>query len=362
MIKVCYVLAYNPPNYVRTETLLASLRALPDVELCTAINSTTGVMRYIQTLWRLMIVRIRYRPDMYMLGFRGYEVYWPVRFLTLGKPLVFDEFINPYLWFVEEHKKLSPDSIYAKLLKQYSRAMLVTSTRVLTDTKLSADYSRATMNIPIEKFSPIYVGTNEEMFDALPKKKQENTQLRIFFYGNFLPLHGIDIILAAANELREESVKFTIIGGAKRRQDMEKFTESIAEMKLKNIDHKPWVPYEQLPGYIADADLCLGGPFGGTPQANLVITGKTYQFLRMGKCTVIGRVDEEVGFRDKENCILVEQNSVDSLVRAVRWALKHRKSLDIIGAHGRKLYEKKFSQSAQLYKVGNVIEQAVQQK
>ena len=65
--------------------------------------------------------------------------------------------------------------------------------------------------------------------------------------------------------------------------------------ELSNIEHSSWVPLEELPRLIINADLCLAGPFGNTLQANKVITGKAYQFLSLGKVSIIGKIHEEVG-------------------------------------------------------------------
>lgn len=360
-IKVCYVLSYNPPNYVRTEVLLAMLGVIPGVKLFRAMNTRKGPTRYIQTIIRLMIIRLRYNPSIYILGFRGYDIYWPVRLLTLGKPLMYDEFINPYLWFVDEHKKFRDKSLMSHVIKQFSRLMALSSQKVLTDTKLSANYSSQVMHIPASKYLPLYVGTNETLFDVVDQDhpRDASMPLSVFFYGNLLPLHGVTVILEVASRLRDEPVHFTIIGGLKRAKDMEDLSRFVIDEGLENLTHKSWVPYEDLPGYIANADLCLGGPFGGTPQAHLVITGKTYQFLAMGKCTVVGRVDEQVGFVDKTNCLLVNQDSPDSLEGAIRWALQNRDRLPAIGLGGKRLYQTSFSQDAQSHLLGKLIRDLV---
>jgi len=141
---------------------------------------------------------------------------------------------------------------------------------------------------------------------------------------------------------------------------MEVFLADVAKRKLNNVEHKPWVEYEELPDYIRRSDLCLGGPFAGTPQAQKVITGKAYQFLSIAKPTIIGAIDEEVGFVDKRNCLLIKQGSTDELVANILWAYENQDKLAKIGKSGQDLYKKKFSQAAQQKVLRSVLDRAVQ--
>jgi glycosyltransferase involved in cell wall biosynthesis len=94
---------------------------------------------------------------------------------------------------------------------------------------------------------------------------------------------------------------------------------------------------------IPEADLCLGGPFGNTEQARRVITGKTSQCLALGKPTIIGKIDEDIGFVDKQNCLLVPQGNPQALAQAIQWAFDKRHQLSKIGEQGRSIYSERLS-------------------
>lgn len=343
---VGYVLCYKDPNYIRTRTLLQMLDTDKHLEVATAINRSRNVARYIETLYKTLKLRLLNRPDIYILGFRGHEIYWPVRLITIGKPLVFDEFINLHDWLVHEHEKVKPAGIAAKAIKLYMRWIIKTSQAILSDTKLHAVSSSRTYGVDLDKYTTIYVGTDENIF--VPVNVSETSdKFNVFFYGTFLPLHGMHVILTAAEKLKNKPIDFTIIGGASRSRDMRAFEKYLKERGLSNVTHRPWVNFEELPGYIAHADVCLGGPFGDTPQAHKVITGKTFQFLAMGKLTVVGRIEENAGFMNKGNCLLVRQGNADELADAIGWVYEHPDSIDAIAESGRKLYEERFSVHAQ---------------
>jgi glycosyltransferase involved in cell wall biosynthesis len=163
----------------------------------------------------------------------------------------------------------------------------------------------------------------------------------VLFYGSFLPLHGMEVILETAALLRDQPVNFTLIGGHKA--DLSQFRERMATLGLQNVKHVKWVDLEELPRWIAAADLGLGGPFGNTGQARRVITGKTFQFLAMGRAVVVGETDEDYGFRDKVNCLRVPQGDAVSLASAIQWARDHGQELERIGLEGRLLYQERFS-------------------
>lgn len=357
MKKACYVLSYKEPRYVRSLFIIQLLEKLPNVKLYRAINNSRGVFRYPQTLIKLLWLRITKRPDVYILGFRGLEIFWLVRILTIGKSLVYDEFLNPYLWLVEEHKKIPKHSLREKGLRAYVASTYRFSKLVLSDTDAHAEYSAKTFSLPKSKLLTLYVGTDENLFQPIDKQVVRNPKIfQVFFYGNFLPLHGLDIIVESANILKEYTdIKFVIVGGAKRKKSLKKFKENINRLGLKNVEHRPWIEFNDIPKLVTQSDLCLGGPFGGTPQAEKVITGKTYQFLSMGAPTLIGSIDEDSGLRDKVNCLIVPQGNPSALAEKIKWAYTNKDKLITIGKNGKLIYEKKFSQNSQSEKLERAL-------
>ncbi|MEX1052006.1 MAG: glycosyltransferase family 4 protein [Patescibacteria group bacterium] len=338
--KLCYVLSYRFPNYVRTETLLHSLALLDNVEVYRAINTKKGVARYLQTLAQLLAVRLKHNPDVYILGFRGYEIFWPVRLLTAGKPLIYDEFVEPVNWFTEEHKKIAAGSLAGRLLKAYVRSTLKYCQRILYDSDANADLSAGTSGIDRNKYTVIPVGTDESVFKPLPVAKQSD-RFKILFYGSMLPLHGIEHIVQSLQQLGDD-VHLHLVG------DIGKLTTGLRGeieqgVMSGQIKHTNWIPYPELPREIAKADICLGGPFGGTSQARRVITGKTFQSLAMGKLTLIGKTDVKSVLEDGRNCLIAKQGSATAIAEKIRWAIHHPTEVKKIAENGRQSYLEHFS-------------------
>ncbi len=340
-LTVCYILAYRQPNYIRTQTLLQALQHLPQVKLVTAINRRRGVLRYWDTLRQLWQLRQCEQPDVYILGFRGHELFWPVRWLTRSKPLIFDSLLSPTAALIDEQKQGKLGVQIGRWLMPFERAILQRADLVLTDTQLHVRFLCQRFQLPPAKVQALPVGADESL-PSLPARV-DNTRFEVLFYGSFLPLHGMDIMLQAAAQLRDQPIHFTFIGGTG--QNLRQFAQLRQHYDLgETVTHIQWVEFDELiQHYIPQADLGLGGPFGNTPQAQRVVTGKTSQFLALGKATVIGQIDEAVGFIDKQNCLLVPQGNVTALAEAILWASQHRTTLPSLGQAGLQLYQSRLS-------------------
>ncbi len=323
-------------------SLMAALRRIRGTVVLEAVNTSTGWRRYVETLLRLIRCRWTERPGAYVLGFRGYELFWPVRILTAGRVLIVDHMMSPYDSLLNERKTIRKGSLLDAFVYRYERGILRFSDLVLTDTESHRNYFLELFGLPAEKIAAVPVGTDETLFRPHPEVVSGgNGRLHVFFYGSFQPLHGIPVILEAARLLQGRPVHFTIAGG----KGPGEHSPGDPGEPLPHVTRLGWVPYRELPGMIARADLCLGGPFGNTGQARRVITGKTYQFLAMGKPVVVGRTLDSTGFEDRHNCLLVPQGSGRALAEAILWCLENRDRLAEIGRNGRMLYERHYSTS-----------------
>lgn len=345
-LRVCFVLAYRAPDYIRGRSICAALRASDRIELIEARNKSRGLARYWQSIHALLHARRHHDPDVYLLGFRGHEIAWLVRWLTRGRPLVIDALMSPYASLSEESKFGWIGRALTHAWRPYERAILHASDGVLTDTEGHAGYYRSRFGLPAARLLAVPVGAEEHVTTEVPDTAHRPSEpLRVLFYGSFLPLHGVDVILAAASRLTEQPIEFRFIGGTRAQAAW--LARRCDSLGITRYTHALWIAFERIVAEeIPNADLCLGGPFGGTPQARRVVTGKTSQCMALGRPTVVGGIPEDNGFIDRSNCLMVEQGDPDALAAAIRWAHANRGALDDIGERGRTLYQERLSRDA----------------
>jgi glycosyltransferase involved in cell wall biosynthesis len=358
--KLVSAISYVSPNYIRMSNLLNALQENLTICVYEAGNTNPGLLRYAQTFLKLLKIKKNVDPEIWLVNFRGHEIYWLVRMISGRRNrIIFDEFVSPYDSFVNERRLLKSNSLMAKLVYSIEKSILNDADFIITDTPSQVEYFASMFNIPDHKFSFVNMSTDENLFTFTgTKKKYEFPEpFVVFTYATFLPLHGMDIILGAANLLKDLPIHFYIAGG--KGKILQAFLDKKKMLGLDKFDHTPWIEYTELPAYIRGADICLGGPFGNTGQGMRVVTGKTLQFLACARPTVIGKGHEDNGFEDRKNCLLVSQGDPQQLADALRWGYEHPSALHSIGINGRAMYDEKFSSDTVKKSLDQLIEEVI---
>lgn len=365
MRTVAIITCYKYPDYGRAVNLRAGLLANPDIQTIVIKNRYKSIFRYPEVLLKVITARVRHRPDMYLLTFRGYEMLPAVSLLALGKPVILDELINP-LEVVSEHRQLYKGKLTNRLMSLWQlfgslyNLLLRHCRAVIADTAAHADYSSKMTGMPRNRYQVIPVGANESIFKSPSRPVAQSPSpvgFTVLYYGSMVPLHGLSYVLEAAEKLEDQPhINFLLIGGSKNASIQ-------IEESIKNgarITHKDWVEPKYLPKTINQAGLCLGGPFGDTIQSQLVITGKTFEFLASAAPALIGETKETATskqFKDKVNCLMVPQGNAAAIAEAIVWASTHPNELSKIGLAGSQLYKQSFSQSIIAQKLAKMIDE-----
>lgn len=306
--KIGYFSTYKP-NYTRTETLLELLKRnnIEVEEIIPGGNFT----RYFKAL--LQLFKKRNNFDVLLVAFRGHEILPFVR-LIFHKKIIYDSFISIYDTLCFDRCIFKPESIVGKILKWYDTFLCKISDFVLLDTKTHMDYFINEFKVPKNKIGFLYVGCNKKMFKPMKIKKDTNKFL-VFWYGNVLPVQGVDVILKTAKLLESNNdILFRLVGPIRK-----KYSKLIDELNLKNVEFIDYVPYKDLPKEIAKADLCLAGHFSNLPKAKRVIAGKTFQFINMNKKVILQKNLENLDlFRSNNNAIFCKSNNKLDLIECIK--------------------------------------------
>ncbi len=220
--------------------------------------------------------------DFLFIGFFG-QLLTQMIVPFVRKPIILDMFVSAFDTLVEDRHLIGKNSLLSKFLFTMDKRSAKKASQIFVDTLAQAKYFHESFNIPLTKMERVFVGCDEELFHPLPEKPNSCT---VLYYCSYLPLHGVDVVVEAAELLQvDSSIKFKIIGKGIEYEKTQKF---IQDKQLNNVELAEPVPIDQLPLEIQNSLICLGGHFGASAKARRVIPGKTFQMIAMGKPIIVG--------------------------------------------------------------------------
>ncbi len=270
------------------------------------------LVRTARILPRLLLHK-NYNYDLVFAGFLGHLLV-PVIRRRYTEPLLFDAFLSLYDTLCFDRKRFSPASLPGRTAFWLDQNGSRLADRVLLDTQAHASYFEEQFAIPSGKLAHLFVGCEEQIFEPRPAS---SAGLNVLYYGSFLPLQGIDVIIRAAARLAGiPGLHFRIIGQGIASGQIKALA---LQLGLANISFLPPVPLRRLPEEIAAADICLCGHFSAIPKAARVIAGKTFQCIAMGKPVVVGEnpANRELLTPDVD-ALFCAMNDPKSLAAAIR--------------------------------------------
>jgi glycosyltransferase involved in cell wall biosynthesis len=275
--------------------------------------------RYPALLWGFLRAP---RPDLVLVGFPGVlDVIAVAPFARLRRiPIVWDMFLSLYDTVVLDRRLVDPGSPWAGALRWLEGLAVRRAELVFLDTEAHARHVESLYALPAHRCGAVWVGAEVKRFrlpsPAAVAARSPGAPLRVLFYGQFIPLHGIDTIVAAARLMSEEPVEWTLVG---RGQEAPAIRRMLAETPLPKLRWVEWVDYADLRDWIAAADVCLG-IFGTSDKAASVIPNKVFQVVAAGR-PVITRDSPAIRelLEPVPHCVsLVPPGDAHALAEAVR--------------------------------------------
>ena len=268
------------------------------------------------------------------------------KILTLfsSKKIVFDPLAGRFETKIIDWKRKPLDSWQARLNFKIDYWAFRLSDLILADTQAHKDYFCQRYGLPSKKVEVLPVGFDDDLFRPSAVAEKESL-FTVLFFGSFLPLHGVDCILEAANIIssKEPSIQFRLIGSG---QTLLLAKNIASKFGLRNVIFEDWLPLRELPQRIASSDICLG-IFGRTEKARRVVPHKIFQAMGMRIPVITGKTPAvEEFFSHRENIFLIPESNPDLLAQAILELKRDKDLREGIAEKGYQLVSQKFSPEA----------------
>jgi len=308
-VRICYI-AGREESYSRTRMILTGLRQA-GFDVVTCLPPGKSFKYYPRLIWEFL--RRKRGCDLVVVGFYGQLLFPFVRLLT-RKPILYDVYISTFDTMVHDRGKGGATSWRARFYWWSDALSMLWADRILLETvDHIRDYAKK-FGVEENKFSHIFLAADDAVMRPKDAEK-ENGAFVCHFHGEYAPFHGVKYILHAADLLRDENIRFQIIGtGITYARDM----RLARELGLQNCTFIDRVPYAELADYMARADCCFG-IFGENPRTERVLTNKVVESIAVARPLVTARnAPVQELLQDGESALLVERANPEAIAAAVR--------------------------------------------
>jgi glycosyltransferase involved in cell wall biosynthesis len=332
-LRVCYFGAYRA-GYTRNQIVLKGLQAQPDVavHVCHValwqgiedrVAQASGGWRR-PAFWRRVaaayggLIRAhRQAPpyDVMLIGYPGqFDAYLGRRLAHgRGRPVALDILMSLHL-VAEERGLTAAHPATGRLIFHLERGGLRQPDLLIAENPEYGDYIAQKYNLPPRRFRYVPHGADETVFHPRPLQPPDD-HFRVTYHGGYLPSHGLDVILGAADRLRDDpETRFHFYGSG---PEKERVTRRAAELGLPNVTFHGFVSQDELLDSLAQAHVCLG-VFGTTRQAQFTVQNKVWEGLAMGRPVISGDSPTiSATLADREEVYLVPRDDHQALAEGL---------------------------------------------
>ena len=324
----------------REDILFQKILESQNIEVIECREKINSVGSFVKGYFKMFFRHRKLKYDVMLIPWRGI-ISFPLAKLVCRKPIVYWSNLSIYHTLIDDRKKASPKSLYAKLIHFAEKYVCNHCDMIITESKAQAEFLVNEYKLDKGKFRNSVNSVNEEIFSPIPFKKHGDI-FKVLFFGGFVPAHGIETIVESAKILsNQEDIIFNFCGDGPMKKQIEK---TVKDNKLTNVKFFGFLSYDKLLPIIEESDVCMG-IFGTSEKATNVIPNKILQILASQKplITMDSKGVKEIHLKNEENCILIPSGNAEKLANSILFLKGDNEKCKNISLNGYKLYSELLS-------------------
>lgn len=259
-MKVTYI-ALDPLRYPRIRKIVRTLKNYSKVEFYVMVprirlSSTKGIIK------RMLFALVNYLAILLQIYFTKSDIFWVANCpdvlvfpLILRRKRYILEYRSP--WTIEVAREFGRGpwlllvNLFERLALKFAWIITLTTSKLYKKVKEFGKPVFVIPNYPLKSFGDKVIP--RELF-----RKMHNCNERskvVLFVGKLTYIEGADLLPKIIEGVlrREKNVVFWIVGDGPLLPQLKKLSESFPERVMLF----GWQPYEQIPNFIAAADVCI---------------------------------------------------------------------------------------------------------
>ena len=196
--------------------------------------------------------------------------------------LVADAYISIWDSAVRDRALAGSGGVLGRLLRCFEGRALRTANAVIVDTVENRRWMIVEFRLAADAVFAIPLAIEDTQLLDIPPRRTI-APLRVLYIGTFVPLHGIDVLVAAVRTVAPSAaIHFHFIGDG---QEAGKVEALLTDGDVGITWERGWMDHQRLVEQLAECDVCVG-VFGGSSKAARVLPFKLYLALAAGRAVV----------------------------------------------------------------------------
>lgn len=199
-------------------------------------------------------------------------------------------------------------------------------------------------------------GVNTDLFQSQSAYKNPSADFVLFYHGTITRNRGISRVVRALALLPvgcREHIRFVVVGAGSGAADLKEVAVEVGVERQTEL--RGLVPYEQIPGEIAQADCCIC-PLLARPEWDVSSPLKVFEYLASGKPIILTPIPAHKDVAaEQEYIVWTDGDSVEDFARAIESAYKNRERLALAAQQGPAFVREHYDWKSQGRKLANYL-------
>lgn len=279
-------------------------------------NLSKYLHRYFKWIFELIFILnadLIYFPAMNKVG---------IKFIIsslLKKKIISDFYVSAYDSKVLDRKLVTPNSLKAKYYRWNDKTILEKSSFVIFLNYVEAKRYYNMVGLDEQNYSVIPLCIDSRKTGKLNYYKTKE-ELKICWWGTYIPLHGLEKIIASMKILREKGLKFKfyILGDSDEKS-------AVYQKQIEELNLQEWIYIEnsysfgngKLENFLEEnCDIAMG-IFGDSEKAKNVTANKVIDACAMKIPIITGFSAALKEFFNNDSIYMVEEPTIENIAKTI---------------------------------------------
>lgn len=278
---------------------------------------------------------------------------FPLWYLTLAKllgiPIITDFYISFFDTLVNDRRTVASVTLQAKRLKRFDKTLIQSSSACIFLNQAERDLYLEVAEI--SNFNNSYIVplcTPEKGKARLDFFQGKRDIVNLCWWGTFIPLHGLEVILRACEILKNKQVKFKmhVLGTSEEKaKPYKKLADTLGLGSLVSFHNDLRFADDSLPDWLCrNCDMAFG-LFGSSKKAKTVLVNKVVESLSMGIPVISQPSEGIIEFLEPGSEIETVAPKPEALAEGIQKLISQKEYALMLAENGFKKYQETFTVS-----------------